>query len=241
MPKTDNLQGSLDLLVMKILRRGPNHGFAIASYIQQTSDEVLRVEAGSLYPALHRMTEAGLLKAEWRMSEAGRRARFYELTAKGRRRLEAEEKRWHVHFRRGREDSRGRLKESRMGLWSRIKRTFRGGGHNAEIQEELQFHLHMDAAGGHSSRETHLRLGNVTRIEEETRAMGIVDWLDSALQDVRYGLRQLRKTPALVAAVVLSLGIGVGANTAIFSLVDAALLKPLPVKDPDSLRIVEWT
>src|SRR5678815_41543 len=93
MPKAE-LQGALELLVLKILRRGPNHGFAIASYIQQSSDEVLRVEAGSLYPALHRMTEAGLLKARWQMSEAGRRARFYELTAKGRRRLEAEEERW---------------------------------------------------------------------------------------------------------------------------------------------------
>ena len=96
MAKVGNLQGALELLVMKILRRGPNHGFAISSYIQQTSDEILRVEAGSLYPALHRMTEAGLLKAEWRMSEAGRRARFYGLTAKGRRKLEAEEKRWHA-------------------------------------------------------------------------------------------------------------------------------------------------
>src|SRR5437016_14499508 len=83
MLKADNLQGALQLLVLKILRRRANHGFAISSYIQQTSDEVLRVEAGSLYPALHRMTEAGLLKAQWRMSEAGRRARFYELTAKG--------------------------------------------------------------------------------------------------------------------------------------------------------------
>src|SRR5258708_29092832 len=88
MPKADNLQGALELLVMKILRRGANHGFALASYIQQMSDEVLRVEAGSLYPALHRMTEAGLLKAEWRLSEAGRRARFYELTATGRRQLQ---------------------------------------------------------------------------------------------------------------------------------------------------------
>jgi PadR family transcriptional regulator, regulatory protein PadR len=96
MPKTDNLQGSLELLVMKLLRRGPTHGFALASYIQQTSDDVLRVEAGSLYPALHRMTEAGLLKAEWRLSEAGRRARVYGLTAKGRRKLEAEEARWLV-------------------------------------------------------------------------------------------------------------------------------------------------
>jgi PadR family transcriptional regulator, regulatory protein PadR len=94
MAKTDNLQGSLELLVMKVLRRGPNHGFAISSFIQQTSDEVLRVEAGSLYPALHRMTEAGLIKAEWRLSDAGRRARVYSLTAKGRRKLEAGQERW---------------------------------------------------------------------------------------------------------------------------------------------------
>jgi PadR family transcriptional regulator, regulatory protein PadR len=94
MPKPDNLQGALELLVMKCLRRGPNHGFSIASYIQQTSDEVLRVEAGSLYPALHRMTEAGLLEAKWQTSEAGRRARVYALTAKGRRELAAGEKKW---------------------------------------------------------------------------------------------------------------------------------------------------
>jgi transcriptional regulator len=94
MAKTDNLQGALELLVMKILRRGATHGFAIATYIQQSSDDTLRVEAGSLYPALHRMTEAGLLKAEWRTSEAGRRARFYSLTAKGRRKLESDERRW---------------------------------------------------------------------------------------------------------------------------------------------------
>lgn len=95
MPKADHLGGSLELLVLKILRRGPNHGYAIATHIEQTSDEVLRVEEGSLYPALHRMTEAGLLKAEWRMSEAGRRARFYDLTAKGRRKLETDTARWH--------------------------------------------------------------------------------------------------------------------------------------------------
>ena len=94
MPKKDNLQGALELLVLKTLGRGAAHGFAIASSIQQSSDEILRVEAGSLYPALHRMTEAGLLQAEWRMSEAGRRARYYRLTPKGRRRIEAEEKKW---------------------------------------------------------------------------------------------------------------------------------------------------
>jgi PadR family transcriptional regulator len=96
MPKPDNLQGALELLVLKLLRWGPTHGYAIAASIQQISDDILRVEAGSLYPALHRMTESGLLKSEWRKSEIGRRARFYEITAKGRRKLEADEKRWHA-------------------------------------------------------------------------------------------------------------------------------------------------
>ena len=94
MPKADHLQGSLEILVLKVLRRGPNNGYAIATSIEQCSDEVLRVEEGSLYPALHRMTESGLLKAQWRASETGRRARFYEITLKGRKRLDEEEKRW---------------------------------------------------------------------------------------------------------------------------------------------------
>jgi transcriptional regulator len=96
MPKPDNLQGALELLVLKVLRFGPTHGYAIAASIQQMSEDVLRVEAGSLYPALHRMTEAGLLKSEWSKSEIGRRARFYEITARGRRKLEADEKKWHT-------------------------------------------------------------------------------------------------------------------------------------------------
>ncbi len=82
------------MLVLKVLRRGSNNGYAIGTQIEQASDEVLRVEEGSLYPALHRMTEAGFLKAEWRMSDSGRSARFYEVTTKGRKRLEEEEKRW---------------------------------------------------------------------------------------------------------------------------------------------------
>ncbi len=128
-----------------------------------------------------------------------------------------------------------------MGLWSRIRKTFRAGDHSAEIEEELRFHVDMDIAEGQNTRDARMRLGNATRIQEETRAMGIVEWLDSAVRDATYGLRQLRKAPVLVAAVVLSLAIGVGANTAIFSLVDAAILKPLPVRDPDSLRVIEWT
>ena len=95
MPKPDSLQGSLDLLVLKILSRRPGlHGYAIMTNIQAISDEVLRVEEGSLYPALHRMEEAGWIRAEWITKETGRRARIYELTASGKKQLASEEYRW---------------------------------------------------------------------------------------------------------------------------------------------------
>lgn len=95
MNKPDALQGSLDLLVLKILSRRPRlHGYAIMSAIQNMSEEVLRAEEGSLYPALHRMEEAGWVRAGWVIKENGRRARLYELTAAGRRQLAVEESRW---------------------------------------------------------------------------------------------------------------------------------------------------
>ncbi|HXM45223.1 MAG TPA: PadR family transcriptional regulator [Bryobacteraceae bacterium] len=95
MPKTDSLQGSLDLLVLKILSRRPRlHGYAIMTAIKDWSGEVLRAEEGSLYPALHRMEEAGWIRAEWIVKDTGRRARIYELTAAGKKQLDTEESRW---------------------------------------------------------------------------------------------------------------------------------------------------
>jgi PadR family transcriptional regulator, regulatory protein PadR len=95
MPKTDSLQGSLDLLVLKLLLRRPRlHGYAIMSAIRETSEEVLRVEEGSLYPALHRMEESGWIRAHWVDTENGRRIRVYELAAAGKKQLAAEESRW---------------------------------------------------------------------------------------------------------------------------------------------------
>ena len=95
MARQEAFQGSLPLLVLKILaRRGPLHGYGITVRIQEISEDVLRVEEGSLYPALHRMEEAGWIKAKWLTTENKRRARVYEITAEGRKRLEADEKRW---------------------------------------------------------------------------------------------------------------------------------------------------
>jgi len=92
--KMDLLQGTLDLLILRTLESGAQHGWAISERIQQVSQDVLRVNQGSLYPALHRLEHRGCIKAEWGVSELGRRARFYNLTARGRKLLEAETASW---------------------------------------------------------------------------------------------------------------------------------------------------
>jgi PadR family transcriptional regulator, regulatory protein PadR len=88
------IQGTLEMLILKALVRGPMHGYAVAEWIQQTSQQVLKVEEGALYPALHRLELRGVLKAEWGTSENNRRAKFYRLTADGKKRLHAESQRW---------------------------------------------------------------------------------------------------------------------------------------------------
>jgi transcriptional regulator len=93
--KKDQLQGTLDLLVLRTLSTGGTmHGYAISERVEQVSRDVLRIEAGSLYPALHRMEEAGWIRAAWDVSDKNRRARFYTVTAQGRRRLAEEEEHW---------------------------------------------------------------------------------------------------------------------------------------------------
>lgn len=99
MPRRDNrkdqLQGTLDLLVLRTLSTGGSmHGYAIAERVEQVSGEVLQIEAGSLYPALHRMEEAGWVRSAWDVSDNNRRARFYSISAAGRRRLAEEEQHW---------------------------------------------------------------------------------------------------------------------------------------------------
>jgi PadR family transcriptional regulator len=92
--KPDALQGTLDLLVLKTLSVGPQHGYGIATHLAALSDDVLRVEEGSLYPALHRMEQAGWIAAEWRVTANNRRARLYRLTKAGDSHLEEERAKW---------------------------------------------------------------------------------------------------------------------------------------------------
>jgi transcriptional regulator len=92
--KNDALQGTLALLVLKSLESEPMHGWGITLHIENTSNHVLRVEEGSLYPALHRMEQEGWIASEWGVSENSRRARYYKLTARGRKQLSAEQNKW---------------------------------------------------------------------------------------------------------------------------------------------------
>ena len=93
-PKSDLLQGTLDMLVLKVVALGPIHGYAIAQRLQQMSSSVLQVQQGSLYPALHRLEKRRWLKAEWAATETGREARFYTLTRLGRQQLEEQRESW---------------------------------------------------------------------------------------------------------------------------------------------------
>jgi len=93
-PKSDLPQGTLDLLILKVIALGPIHGYAIAQRIQQISRDVLQVQQGSLYPALHRLENKAYLAADWKASETGREAKYYRLTSKGRSHLQAETANW---------------------------------------------------------------------------------------------------------------------------------------------------
>ena len=97
--RVDLLQGTLDLLILRTLVMGPTHGHAIAKYIQRTSEDLLQVETGSLYPALHRLEAKGWIAASWELSDKGKRARYYRLTPKGRKQLVAEQSKWEMFSR----------------------------------------------------------------------------------------------------------------------------------------------
>ena len=97
--RVDLLRGTLDLLILRTLVPGPSHGHAIAKHIQRTSEELLQVETGSLYPALYRLEAKGLIEASWELSDKGKRARYYRITTKGRKQLADEQSKWEAFAR----------------------------------------------------------------------------------------------------------------------------------------------
>ena len=98
-PRVELLRGTLDLMILRTLLAGPSHGHAVAKHIQRTSDDLLQVETGSLYPALYRLEANGWVAASWEKSDKGKRARFYRITGKGRKQLASEQSKWDAFVR----------------------------------------------------------------------------------------------------------------------------------------------
>jgi PadR family transcriptional regulator PadR len=99
LPRMEFLQGTLDVLILRTLVAGPAHGHAVAKHIQRTSEELLQVETGTLYPALHRLEAKGWIAASWELSDKGKRARYYRLTPRGRKQLISEQSKWEMFSR----------------------------------------------------------------------------------------------------------------------------------------------
>ena len=143
----DRLQGTLDLLILKSLAsRGVMHGYGITVHIRGISGDALRVEEGSLYPALHRMAQEGWVRAKWGASENNRRARFYSITPKGLQQLSEEERRWSELTAGCLSRSSVRLRNAGKMAWhSRIWNTLRATRLQRELDEELRFHRELSA------------------------------------------------------------------------------------------------
>ena len=230
--KPDVLQGTLDLMVLRTLETmGPQHGFGLAKRIQQISAGALDLNQGTLYPALLRLEQRGWISSRWGASEKNRRAKFYELTKAGRKQIARETERLGAH--RGADGALSagrRIGASMRTLWKRLTALFSSGSADRELSEEVEVHLEMraaelrqqgfdpDAARAAARRE----FGGMDQMKEAYRDRRGMPWIESLAKDARYGLRGLRRNPAFTLAAVLSLALGIGANTAIFSFVEHA-------------------
>ena len=246
-PTTDVIQGTLDMLILKTLSLEPMHGFGIARRVEQISRGVFKVNPGSLLTALQRLERAGLLDAEWRQTENSRRAQV--LLAHARRPETARDSRRRTGpaARRDRAPAEGGG-VSDVPLASAGARSARADAPDARADHDLAdevrhfleqataAHLARGLSPDEARRAARLELGNTTVVREQVRAYGWENVVETLLADLRYAARRLRRNPGFTAVSVLTLALGIGASTAIFSAVNPILFEPLPY--PDAERIV---
>jgi transcriptional regulator len=213
------LQGTLDMLILQTLSWGPQHGYGISQAIRVGSSDLLQVETGSLYPALHRLERRGWLSAEWKQSDNNQRTKVYRLTATG---PETAGGRAHALGSAQRRDQRADEGQDAAVMklpWSR----------RVEIDEELRAHLRMAIQDrvdrgedpAEAARRARRELGNLYSIHERTRASWGGVRLERWLRDLRFAFRQMRRAPGFAAVAILTLGLGLGSTTAMFAIVDS--------------------
>ena len=230
------IQGTLDMLILQALQLGPDARLRHPqSIFRLKSDEVLQVETGSLYPALHRLERQRWVKSEWKQTESKQRGKFYQITAKGKEQLSADHERWQAH---GACNCRGDGAECQAGRGAGMSFKRAWDRRKDELREELAAHLRMAIeermARGQSLEEARTaaarEMGNPPLIADVTRDKWGWAWCERVAQDLRLAARQMRKNPGFAATAVFVLTLGIGAAVAIYSFVDAALTRPLPTR-----------
>ena len=253
--RSDILQGTLDLMVLQTLEAmGPLHGYGIARRIEQVSEDVLQLNQGTIYASLLRLQQRRWISASWGTSDNNRKAKFYTITKAGPEAAGRAGGELGADLHRDHAECCGWRSGRTMRTWLAValSRTARalllGRRLDDDFDREVAAHLAMltdenirrGLSPDEARRAAILRFGGSMQIKEQQHDDRGLPFVETTLQDLRYGVRALRKNPAYSLVAIATLAVGIGAGTAVFSIASAVLLRPLPYADPDRLvRVFE--